>query len=648
MKSPLRRHLPLALSLLVAAGCSQQPERPAAGATTPQPAPAAPQPVADEVEHLLALAARSQDPLVAGDARLEAAAELLRRGDGARARALLDELAQSTLSARQRAHHALLGARLDLDAGDAQQALARLQAIPATIEGMDATLQVELALARAEVHEALGQHLDGARERTAAHPWLADDTARRDNARAILAALAATDLHTLERTSADATREDWRGWLELALVVRDTRRAPGQQLAELSRWEQRYALIAALRSAGELLPAIRERIRQPGRVALLLPLSGDAAAGGLAVLHGYLAEHLRQLDAGEAPPPVAIIDTSAMAGGFAAAYAGAVADGTEFVIGPLLKEDIAAFGPALPVAVPTLALNFSDAPPPDGRLYSFGLDALDEADQLADAAHQRGLRQVVLLSDDSELARRQAQRFRERRRALGDEDVADSLVLGDLNAFRGDFDRTLLLEGSRRRSAALTGLLSRQLVTETRRRQDLQLLVMFANPVAARSLRPLVSFLQAGDLPLWAASQAHAANPSRRDDRDLEAVRFLDAPWFSGAEQPLRQALGDGVPAGGLQRLAALGVDACRLQSRHGLLEWMNALGLSGATGELTLDGRRKLHRRLSWYAFSGGLVTAEHARGALVAPAAHAAGLSTEGETPWNTTQAAPPARQP
>ena len=648
MKSPLRRHLPLVLSLLVAAGCSQQPERPGAGAKTPEPAPTVQQPVADEVERLLALAARSQDPLAAGDARLDAAAELLRRGDGARAHTLLDELAQSMLSERQRARHALLGARLDLDAGDAQRALARLQAVPSAVEGADAALQVELALARAEVHEALGRHLDGARERTAAHPWLTDDTARRDNARAIFAALAATDMHTLERTSADATREDWRGWLELALVVRDMRRAPGQQLAELARWEQRYALIAALRAGSGLLPAIRERIRQPARVALLLPLSGDAAAGGLAVLHGYLAEHLRQLDAGESPPPAAIIDTSSIAGGFAAAYAGAVADGAEFVIGPLLKEDIAAFGPALPVAVPTLALNFSDAPPPDGPLYSFGLDALDEADQLADAAHQRGLRQVVLLGDGSEQAHRQAQRFRERRRALGDEDVADSLVLGDLNAFRGDFERTLLLEGSRRRSAALAGLLSRQLVTETRRRQDLQLLVMFANPVAARSLRPLVSFLQAGDLPLWAASQAHAARPNRRDDRDLEAVRFLDAPWFSAAEQPLREALVAGVPAGGLQRLAALGADACRLQSRSELLEWMNALGLSGATGELALDARRQLHRRLSWYAFGGGRVTAENARGALVAPAEHATSLSTEGETPWNTTPATPPAQQP
>ncbi|HND13742.1 MAG TPA: penicillin-binding protein activator, partial [Pseudomonadales bacterium] len=220
-------------------------------------------------------------------------------------------------------------------------------------------------------------------------------------------------------------------------------------------------------------------------------------------------------------------------------------------------------------------------------------------------------------------------------------------TLTDLNAFRRDFERMLLIEGSRQRAAALTRLLGRELISEARRRQDLDLLVMFANPVAARSLRPLVSFLYAGDLPLWAASQSNAAQADRRDDRDLETVRLLDAPWFSTAERPLRDALGDGAPPGGMQRLAALGADACRLQSRTGLLEWMNALGLSGATGELLLDGNRRLHRRLSWYVFTDGIAVGEDARASLVAPS-RIDSLSTEGETPWSTEAGMQPTPRP
>lgn len=651
MKSPLRRYLPVLLVLLVAAGCSEQPTRPDTG-TPPAPAetrPAIPQqPVEDEVERLLALAARSGESAAAHEARLDAAAELLRRGDPVRARALLDGLASSTLGPRQQARHAVLGARLDMDAGNTQGALLRLQSIAPTAQQYDSALQVELALTRADVFSALRRYLDSAHERTLIHPWLSDEAMRHDNANALFAALAAVDMPGLERAAAAATREDWRGWLELAVLVRDIRRGPHTQLIELARWEQRYAQIAPLRSAADMLPVIRERIRQPARIALLLPLSGDAAAGGLSVLHGYLAQHLQQSAAGETPPPVAVVDTAATIGGFAAAYAGAIADGADFVIGPLLKEDLTAFGPALPVSVPTLALNFSDAPPPlDGHLYSFGLDAIDEADQLARSAQERGFHRVVVLSDDSLLSQRQLERFRERWHAIAANDVADTLTLTDLNAFRRDFERMLLIEGSRQRAAALTRLLGRELISEARRRQDLDLLVMFANPVAARSLRPLVSFLYAGDLPLWATSQSNAAQADRRDDRDLETVRLLDAPWFSTAERPLRDALGDGAPPGGMQRLAALGADACRLQSRTGLLEWMNALGLSGATGELLLDGNRRLHRRLSWYVFTDGIAVVEDARASLVAPS-RIDSLSTEGETPWSTEAGMQPTPQP
>lgn len=654
MKSSPCRKLSFALLLSLLAACSQQPVEPGV-VSHPRPgeAPAdaqPPQPVADDLEQLLELARGSRDPRIAANAGLDAAAELLRRGEPARAGALLDALALDTLPPRERVRHAVLGARLELDTGDPHAAMARLQATVHDAAEVDVALQIELALVRSDVLAALGRPLDSARERTAIHPWLADETARHDNAVAIFAGLAAADMDSLQHEAAAAVREDWRGWIELAVLVRDLRRGPAAQLAELTRWEQRYTLIAALQSGTSLLPAIRERIRQPARVALLLPLSGDAAASGQAILHGYLAEHLRQLLAGEAVPPFAVIDTAAATGGFAAAYGAAIADGADFVIGPLLKEDLAAFGSAVPVSVPTLALNFSSTVPPvDGPLYSFGLDPLDEAAQLADVARQRGFSGIALFSDESDVALRQAQRFRERWLETAKGEIAGTLVLHDLNAFRRDFEHILLLEGSRQRAGALASLLGRELVTEVRHRQDLELLVMFANPVAARSLRSLTSFLYAGDLPLWAASQAHSGLVSQRDDRDLEGVRFLDAPWFGPAEAALRETVAGGVAAGSLQRLAALGVDAWRLQSRSGLLDWMQAPGLSGATGELSLDGRRQMHRHLAWYRFRRGLAIADSRRGALDAPLPVTASPSTEGEATWTTVpDEHPPVPQP
>jgi len=633
----------LAAFALALAACSGQPEQAPPESPAPRENVAAPvQEPEDEVARLLALAARGE-PAAAADARLQAAAELIRRGEGARASSVLDPLETAQLDSSQWTRLTALRARLALDAGDPRTALERLEnpALETESAGAARAVQVELAFVRADVFAALGRPLDAARERTAVQARLSDDAERRDNVLAILRALGAVDMGMLEQETRVAASDDWRGWLELAGALRDLRRGPAEQSAALAQWQQRYALIAPLQAAArDFLPAMRERIVQPARVAILLPLSGRAAAGAQAVLNGYLAEHMHQLGNGEQPPPVAVIDTDA--GGFAAAYAAAISDGATLVIGPLLKDDLAAFGPALQVSVPTLALNFAESLPTEPtKLREFGLDATDEVAQMVAAASEQGLTNALLLSDGTEVSRRQAADF-ERLWRAGNARLVGTLELQELNEFRHGVEQSLLLEQSRQRSAALSLLLGRELVTEPRRRQDLDLVAVFAAPVAARSIRPLVSFLYAGDLPVWSTSQAYGARANPREDRDLDDVRFLDLPWFSGAERPLRESLRESVPAGGLQRLAALGVDACRLQSRLQLLDWLNDAGLTGATGALVLDGGVRLRRLSQWYVFDNGVARPERQRVPLATPIPN--DLSREGETSWQDTSAAAP----
>jgi hypothetical protein len=405
--------------------------------------------------------------------------------------------------------------------------------------------------------------------------------------------------------------------------------SPRQQLERLQQWQLRYSAIGALdTAANSVLPEFRQRLSQPARVALLLPLSGRAAPSGQAVLQGFAAEYFNQLGDGAAPSTVAIIDT-------AAAYRRATADGATLVVGPLLKEELAAFADGgLQATVPTLALNFLDAPHQAlPNVHQFGIDFSDEIAQLVAAGRDSGHRNVVALADSGPRAKRQAEEFSRRWREAGGE-VLGALYLDDLNDYREALERALLLEQSAARAEALTRLLGTALQSEPRRRADLDLFVLLAEPVPARSMRSMLPFLFAGDITTWGSSLSHAGGSSPEEDLDLEGLRFPDMPWFASAESSLRASVHGAVPTGPMERLVALGADAARLQSRVGLLDWSAGGGLGGATGELHVSAGR-IHRQSDWYVFAQGHAQAETVRAASDAGDA-APQPSMEGETSW------------
>lgn len=634
--SPL---LPL-LVLLALGGCSSPQTDTSAQQVS---APVAMSPVtepADRADALLARAARSG----AGpreDLMLEAAEVLLDRGESARARTTLDALPSEGLGPEQRARRAIMIARILRGTGDSAGALRLLDQTNPGNEGsaLPHTLQVQLLQSRAQTLQTLERPLDAARQWADLQPWLAADTDRMANAEKLLLSLADVGLGELERETAHAASDDWRGWLELSVVLRDIRLSPGEQRQRLEAWKQRYLRIAAFTdSAAQLAGEFAADIATPERVALLLPLSGRAAGSGQAVLQGYLAEHYRQVAAGEKSPSVAVLDTGGTPEGFAAAYRQITADGVDLVIGPLLKEELAVLQSSVPASVPTLALNFletSTASIP--QVFQFGIDPADEIRQLASDAHHAGRTRAVILADAAPRSRHLAEDFAQTWRASGGV-VIDTLYLGDLNDYRLTLERTMLLDSSRERSETLGRLLGLELEIEPRRRADVELIVMVAEPAAARSIRAMLPFLYAGDIPVEGISLSNGGGANRENDLDLENLRFVDMPWFSDAERGLRTTTA--TQHGPAERLIALGADACRLQSRVGLLARAQAGGLGGATGELSVDTQRRLHRKGTWYIFNSGQARSELPR------TGPQQASSTDGETTWRPEGAPAPQR--
>ncbi|MFS8138373.1 MAG: penicillin-binding protein activator, partial [Thermomonas sp.] len=146
-------------------------------------------------------------------------------------------------------------------------------------------------------------------------------------------------------------------------------------------------------------PADRDGYRPPMKVALLLPLSGSLAAAAEPVrdgfLTGYYGERRRR-------PELRFYDTTA---GASPAYARAAADGNDFVVGPLSREEVdAVFANDAP-PVPLLALNRGSRIPPAGSA-SFSLSPEDEGITAAEYILGSGARRVLVISGSEDAQQR--------------------------------------------------------------------------------------------------------------------------------------------------------------------------------------------------------------------------------------------------
>ena len=580
---PAARRLALAACLapiLALVACGTQPPERTPDSTGPAPLPGA-------ETSLTPLPASDESPLADLFAPAMAA---LDRGDWMAAQLALPAPADATApSAEFEAYAALVAARTADLRGDLAGLEAALAGGPWAAASQDLRRQ-RLALERRGAR-LRGNHLESARLADRALPlYPAADPARDALARSLW-----RDLHYLdERELADARRgatPSLRGWLARLAVAR----GEGTE----ADWRSRYPDHPAA-----ALPLPATDLPPPRRVALLLPLGGRLAAAASAVRDGFLAAHF---SSGGERPALTLIDTTRYDSA-AAAYRAAVDEGVELVVGPLTKTAVAEVLGQAQLPVPVLALNRAGGPTPAAGLQ-FALAPEDEAREIARRALGAGHRRALLLRPAGDWGDKVAAALRAAWTGGGGT-VAATATFASRESHSDAIEQALHLDRSAARGAALRRLLDRGTVLAGRRREDIDVVFMLAPATeAAKSLKPLLAYHYAGDLPVYATSAANSAEVTA-GDRDLAGLTVVELPWLLGEEPALRAAIaGAGLRGAGLSRLQALGADAHRLALRHGALEPGGALVIHGATGQLTVNRHGEIERSLPLATFgSGGL----------------------------------------
>ncbi|MDQ3618385.1 MAG: penicillin-binding protein activator, partial [Pseudomonadota bacterium] len=316
----------------------------------------------------------------------------------------------------------------------------------------------------------------------------------------------------------------------------------------------------------------------PVRLAVLLPLSGSLSAAAAPVrdgfLSGYYGEQRRR-------PEVAFYDTS-MSGGATGAYDKAVAEGNDFVLGPLGRDEVSALFNRGTLTVPVLALNRGTVQPPAGNA-SFSLSPEDEGLAAAEYLLQRGARRALVVGGGDDTQRRAVAAFRERMAERGGV-VTD--VVGETTV---DFAPLAQKDGG----------------------VDAVFLALRGG--VARTLLPRLALAGLGGKPRVATSQLLSGTGKSSEDQVLDGIAFPSEAWTNRGVRGLPPAsrAGQVLPTarGAAARLFAFGYDAWLLTA---YLERL-ATGLDGqvegATGTLRIDGFGNVQRTPAWSTFIGGNV---------------------------------------
>jgi len=464
---------------------------------------------------------------------------------------------------------------------------------------------------RADAFALSGNRIETARELIKRERYLRDAELIRANQQDIWQALAMLTEQALMQLRTEPPPNVLSGWMDLVRIAKTYQLRPDMLRQAVQQWQRAYPRHPADRKIIEsLLNRQQQDVALPKRIALLLPFSSKFGKAAEAIRDGVLAayynRHMKNLQS------LHIYDVSNSNGDVLAIYQQAVAEGADFIIGPLNKAAISRIATSKPLPVPTLALNYALENNIPANLYQFGLSPEEEARQVAERTWLDGYVNAVTLTPSGPWGDRVVQAFNQRWSEIGGQIVSQETYNPADKDFSRPIRRLLNIDNSQRRYRSLSRLLNRKLKYTPRRRQDIDFVFMAAYPRQARQIRPQLKFYHASDVQVYATSHVFTGNLNPARDRDMDGLMFGDMPWVladSTHPRSLRSKIEPDISRAGhsLQRLYALGIDAYNVIASLNTLKKYTYERFDGETGSLSLDLKQQIHRQLTWVKFVKG-----------------------------------------
>lgn len=559
--------------------------------------------------------------------RLRAAEQLALAGEYDQAVKMMDQNNKRRLNPENSVYKQLILAQIAVDKNQPEAAQAHLSTVWTPLQ-LPEYLKLRFYTLRSNAFLLAGNNTDAIQERVFLSKHLKSQVDQSTNNAAIWEILTQFSPHALQTMQKPNTKDAYNGWITFALISKQNDIDATERNVALSVWKENYPdhpAIAFMQIPEAQPIQAQEPVKQrpafinkakpydgkaidvPRKIALLLPMQGSHAQAAQAVRDGFLAAHEAQSSSAN-KPKVELYNTAEY-DDIEAAYRAAVNEGAEFIVGPLIKEDVETLHNSIRPSVPVLALNVTSQDRTKDNVFQFGLSPEMEATAVADRAWRDGHRKALVIAPKSAWGQRMTSAFIKRWEELGGMVLASQQVASQSNVNK-EVQAMLAIDASEARAKQLKSLGLKFSFT-THRRQDPDMIFIATNAALARQVKPLLNFYYAARLPAYASSSVFSGKSQPGLDQDLNGVKFCDMPWILDysvrATAAYRASANSNLSSEQTARLYALGLDAYKVAVQIDQLTMLPELGLSGMTGTLTLDQQQNVQRKLMWAAFRKG-----------------------------------------
>ncbi|MGB5447033.1 MAG: penicillin-binding protein activator [Psychromonas sp.] len=411
------------------------------------------------------------------------------------------------------------------------------------------------------------------------------------------AALSRSDT-SLDTTSVE-TAFFKEGWYALAGIYQTNQLRPNQLKSAIDEWKSRYSQHQALLFMPTQLMNIAElKPFQPKNIAVLLPLSGNYKEQGKSIQQGIIDSYYRKQNTSTTgnAPALHFYDTNAQPVANIAAQLGQ--NNIDFIIGPLLKDDVEAFLPLID-KIPVLALNSVTQPKLNSAdsnaqaatspwHYSFSLSPEQEAKQAVQFVTENKHQNPIIIAPQDDYGKRVAKAFKDEWQAQHGQSIEQYFFTSksQLGTF---IDR--VLQADKRQSSSRSDVDAIYLISK---RDELILI----KPYVDVTVSPY-----AAKIPIYASSRSHEFDRGGLQNKELSNFQFSDLPFLINQQTTIMNELNKALPRQSYAalRLFALGFDSYQLIEQLMQLQTTEGYRYPGLVGELRLDENNTVQSKLSW-----------------------------------------------